>query len=174
MTDDAFATIAASLDPAMVVVTSAHDGERAGCLVGFHAQSSIGPERYCVWLSKANHTGRVVRQASTLAVHYLDDTQHDLAELFGTRTGDEVDKLSLCAWEEGPDGVPLLADVPRRIVARRVALLDEGGDHLCVVTEPITAEADGPFTPLRLSAVDHLTPGHEAEERPTPPTERAD
>jgi hypothetical protein len=43
-----------------------------------------------------------------------------------------------------------------------------------VVTEPVAATADGPFTPLRLSAVDDLAPGHEAEERPTPPTERAD
>lgn len=174
MTDAAFDLIAASLDPAMVVVTSAHDGERAGCLVGFHAQSSIEPHRYCVWLSKANHTGRIVRQASTLAVHFLDEAQHDLAELFGTLTGDDVDKLARCDWDEGPDGVPLLTAVPRRIIARRVALLDEGGDHLCVIVEPLDAVADGPFTPLRLSAVDDLVPGHEAEERPTPPTERAD
>lgn len=171
---NAFGTIAASLDPAMVVVTSAHEGERAGCLVGFHAQSSIAPERYCVWLSKANHTGRIVRLAPTLAVHFLDAGQRDLAALFGELTGDEVDKFSRCAWEPGPDGVPLLGDVPRRIVARRVAILDEGGDHLCVVTEPVSSSADGPFTPLRLSAVDDLTPGHSAEERPTPPTERAD
>lgn len=172
--DEAFDTIAASLDPAMVVVTSVHEGERAGCLVGFHAQSSISPRRYCVWLSKANHTGRIVRHASVLAVHHLAAGQRDLAELFGTLSGDDVDKLDRCGWEPGPEGVPLLTDVPRRIVCRTVAILDEGGDHLCVVTEPIQAEADGPFTPLRLSAVDDLTPGHEAEERPTPPTERAD
>jgi flavin reductase (DIM6/NTAB) family NADH-FMN oxidoreductase RutF len=174
VTDDAFDLIAASLDPAMVVVTSAHEGERAGCLVGFHAQSSIDPHRYCVWLSKANHTGRIARQASILAVHYLAADQRDLAERFGTLSGDDVDKFAGLDWTEGVEGVPLLAAVPRRIVARRIALLDEGGDHLCVVTEPLAAEADGPFTPLRLSAVDDLTPGHEAEERPTPPTERAD
>lgn len=172
-TTDPFDVIAASLDPAMVVVTSGHEGERAGCLVGFHAQSSISPHRYCVWLSKANHTTRIVRQAPTLAVHFLAADQRPVAELFGTLSGDDVDKFARCAWDEGPDGVPLLADVPRRIVVRRVALLDEGGDHLCVVTEPVAAEADGPFTPLRLSAVEDLTPGHDAEERPTPPTERA-
>jgi flavin reductase (DIM6/NTAB) family NADH-FMN oxidoreductase RutF len=173
MTGDAFDTIAASLDPAMVVVTSAHHGERAGCLVGFHAQSSIDPNRYCVWLSKANHTGRIVGRSTTLAVHYLAAHQRDLAELFGTLSGDDVDKFARCAWEPGPDGVPLLVDVAPRIVARRVALLDEGGDHLCVVTEPVAAAADGPFTPLRLSDVDDLVPGHAAEERPAPPTERA-
>ncbi len=171
---DPFDAIAASLDPAMVVVTSAHDGERAGCLVGFHAQSSIEPHRYCVWLSKANHTGRIVARAPALAVHFLAAGQRDVAELFGTLSGDDVDKFDRCAWTEGPDGVPLIDAVPRRIVARKVAVLDEGGDHLCVVTEPVSAETDGPFTPLRLADVDDLTPGHEAEERPTPPTERAD
>ena len=30
----------------MVVVTTAQGDERAGCLVGFHAQSSIEPPRY--------------------------------------------------------------------------------------------------------------------------------
>lgn len=174
MSVDAFDTIAASLDPAMVVVTSAHDGERAGCLVGFHAQSSIEPHRYCVWLSKANHTGRIVPRATTLAVHYLDETQRDLAEHFGTLSGDDVDKFAGLDWTAGSNGVPLLGAVPRRIVARRIAVLDEGGDHLCVVTEPVDATAPGPFTPLRLSGVDDLTPGHEAEELPTPPTHRAD
>jgi flavin reductase (DIM6/NTAB) family NADH-FMN oxidoreductase RutF len=142
--------------------------------VGFHAQSSIDPQRYCVWLSKANHTSRIVRRSKTLAVHFLSAGQRDLAALFGTVSGDDVDKFTRCRWDEGPDGVPLLADVPRRIVARRIALLDEGGDHLCVVTEPIDAVADGRFAPLRLSDVDDLTPGHDAEERPGPPTERAD
>src|SRR5699024_11830417 len=45
-----------SADPPLIVVTTAAEGERAGCLVGFHSQASIGPQRYCFWLSKANHT----------------------------------------------------------------------------------------------------------------------
>ncbi|MGW5300567.1 hypothetical protein ACWEQV_20200 [Rhodococcus aetherivorans] len=57
---------------------------------------------------------------------------------------------------------------------RRVALLDEGGDHVCVVTEPVAVTTCGRLTPLRLSAVAHLRPGHSAAERPHPATERAD
>jgi hypothetical protein len=56
MTDDHFGTIASSLDAALIVVTAAEGRQRAGCLVGFHSQSSIEPWRYCVWLSKANYT----------------------------------------------------------------------------------------------------------------------
>jgi flavin reductase (DIM6/NTAB) family NADH-FMN oxidoreductase RutF len=173
MADDPFDTIMASLDTPMVVVTTAMGDERAGCLVGFHAQSSIDPHRYSLWLSKANHTYRVMLRSGFLAVHYLHDGDDDLARLFGTTSGDDVDKFTRCATEEGPHGVPVLTACPDRLVVRRVALLDEGGDHVCVVTEPVEAFSGGRFTPMRLSAVDHLEPGHAAEERLVPPTERA-
>lgn len=170
---DAFAQLTSSADPAMVIVTAALGDERAGCLVGFHAQSSIEPERYAVWLSKANHTYRVAQHSTHLAVHFLDADQYDLAEHFGTTTGDRVDKFADVGYELGVDGVPLLTDCPNRFVARRTAMLDEGGDHVCVVTEPVAVDAKGPFTPLRLGAVADLDAGHGAEERNHPPTERS-
>jgi len=173
MSDDPFGTIAASLDSPLVVVTTAEAGERAGCLVGFHTQSSIEPERYCIWLSKANHTYRVALRSSHLAVHFLTDADLPLAVLFGTRTGDSVDKFAGLRVTAGAGGAPVLADCPNWLVARRHALLDEGGDHVCVVTEPEAGHSGGRFTPLRLSRAAHLVPGHEAGERHDPPTERA-
>lgn len=173
----AFDTIMASLDTPLIVVTSGTetDGVRewAGCLVGFHTQSSIGPERYCVWLSKANHTARVAQRSSHLVVHFLTADDLALAERFGTLTGDHDDKFAGLRTETGPGGVPVLLDCPHRLVVRRTSLLDEGGDHLCIATEPVSAVSAGAFTPLRLSDAAHLTPGHDAEERHAPPTERA-
>jgi flavin reductase (DIM6/NTAB) family NADH-FMN oxidoreductase RutF len=165
--------LVAPLDPALVVVTTVAGEERAGCLVGFHAQCSITPARYVVWLSKANHTCRVGMRASMFAVHLLDRSQRDLAELFGGHSGDELDKFSRCEWTSGPGGVPLLDACPNRFAAARMALLDEGSDHVCVVLEPVAVEGDGRYQPLRLSRADDIEPGHAAEERPRPPTERA-
>jgi flavin reductase (DIM6/NTAB) family NADH-FMN oxidoreductase RutF len=175
MSDDAFDTLMGSLDPAMAVVTAADGDELAGCLVGFHGQTSIDPPRYGVWLSKANHTYRVALRATHLGVHLLADAPRDraLAELFGTGSGDEVDKFAGLAHERGPGGVPLLAELPRRLVLRRSVLLDDGGDHVCLTGSPVDATSTGRFPPLRLDRVDRLTPGHAAEERPSPPTERA-
>ncbi len=170
---DAFSRLAASLDTTMVVVTTASGGERAGCLVGFHAQCSIDPVRYVVWLSKANHTHRVALRAPAFAVHFLDRGQRSLAELFGTTSGDDIDKFEHCAWDLAPSGIPVLSDCPNRIVGRRSAMLDEGSDHVCLVLDQIEAEARESFTPMRLSDVQDLEAGHEAEERPKPPTERA-
>jgi len=170
---EAFAAIMASLDAPLAVVTAAAEPERAGCLIGFHAQSSIDPGRYCVWLSKANHTYRVQLRGTHLAIHYLTEHDRDLAEVFGTLSGDDVDKFSLVPATSGPGGVPVLGRCPNRLVVKRTALLDEGGDHVCVVSEVVEAHADAPFRPLRVSDVGDLVAGHESDERPSPPTERA-
>lgn len=169
---DAFDRLIAGLDPAMAIVTTVSAGERAGCLIGFHAQCSIRPRRYVVWLSKANHTFRVALHAQHFAVHLLAEGGDELPRLFGTVSGDTTDKFTRVRWEPGPGGVPLLPDCPNRFTAERVALLDEGSDHVCLVIAPTGAHASGGFRPLRLSQVAHLQPGHEAEERPKPETER--
>ena len=173
MSRPGFGALMSALDPPLVVVTTAEAGELAGCLVGFHAQSSIQPRRYCVWLSKANHTYRVALRSSYLAIHFLAADDGDLAELFGTKSGDTVDKFAGRPAAPGPDGVPMLTQCPNRLVTRRITLLDEGGDHVSVITEPLEVHSAGPFTPLRLSGAGHLVAGHGYWERPDPPTERA-
>jgi flavin reductase (DIM6/NTAB) family NADH-FMN oxidoreductase RutF len=173
MDRDAFSVIMSSLDARLIVVTAANDGERAGCLVGFHAQSSIDPERYTVWLSKANHTYRVALRSTHLGIHFLTSADLPLAERFGTLTGDVADKFDGLDVESGTADVPVLLDCPHRLVLRRIALLDEGGDHVCLTLEPIAAHSAGAFEPLRLSQVGGLVPGHNNDERNSPPTERA-
>jgi flavin reductase (DIM6/NTAB) family NADH-FMN oxidoreductase RutF len=170
---DGFGVVSSSLDTPLVVVTAAEGGERAGCLVGFHCQASIEPLRYAIWLSKANHTYRVALGSTHLAVHFLTTADLGLAERFGTLSGDSTDKFAGLRATPGPGGVPVLADCPHWLAARRVTLLDDGGDHVCAVTEPVVVHAGGPFQPLRLSQAAHLEPGHTTRERPTPPTERA-
>jgi flavin reductase (DIM6/NTAB) family NADH-FMN oxidoreductase RutF len=156
----------------MAVVTTVADGERAGCLVGFHAQCSIDPPRYVVWLSKANHTYRVALHATHFAVHFLGADDLPLARLFGTTTSDETDKFAGCTWLAGPDGVPVLTGCPNHFLATKVTVLDDGSDHVSVVLQPTSATASGDLQPMRLSAAKALDPGHDAQERPQPATER--
>jgi flavin reductase (DIM6/NTAB) family NADH-FMN oxidoreductase RutF len=164
---DRFDAVVGSLDPSMVVVTTAVNDVRSGCLVGFHSQCSISPKRYAVWISKANHTYTVAVHAEYLALHVLAEADGDLAALFGSATGDEVDKFALCEWTEGPGGVPLLDGCPNWMVLRRTGYFDEGSDHVCVAGEPVDVGGGATLQPLRLSAVSGLTPGHEATDRPS-------
>ena len=160
MDTDAFDPFIGGLDYPMLVVTVSHDGERSGCLVGFATQCSIDPPRLLVCVSKANHTFRLARDADLLAVHVLAHDQHDLAELFGGETDDEVDKFERCEWSEGPGGTPLLA-TPRRMVGRVLARHDLG-DHVGVLLDPVNAERLDDRSPLTLPMVSDVDPGHPA------------
>jgi flavin reductase (DIM6/NTAB) family NADH-FMN oxidoreductase RutF len=160
--DDVFA----AADPAMLIVTAASGGERSGCLVGFHSQSSIDPRRYCVWVSRKNHTFGVARAATHLGVHFLGPADHDLAELFGGVTEDDVDKWSLLPADqvgEGPGGVPVVTRCGNRFVGRVTTVLDEPQlDHVGFVLDPVDATASRPDGALRLADVGDIDAGHPA------------
>jgi len=148
------------LDYPMYVVTAAADGERSGCLVGFATQASIDPPRMLVCLSVVNHTYAVARRASLLAVHVLDPEQQELADLFGSETGDEVDKFHRCRWQPGPDGVPLLEDCSRCFVGRVLSRHDLG-DHVGFLLEPLAVQG-GDADAITLDDVKDIEPGHPA------------
>ena len=166
---DAFDTLMAAADPPLIVVTTAAEGEQAGCLVGFHVQSSITPRHYCVWLSKANHTYRVSLRSTHFAVHFLAADDLTLAERFGTRTGEDTDKFAGLDVDLDEYGVPLLGACPNRISLERISLLDDGSDHVCLTARVRSAHTAGDFTPLRISDAAHLDPGHASEERAIEP-----
>ncbi len=166
MSNDAFDEIADRLNYPMIVVTTAHGDARAGCLVGFHTQCSIDPPRYAIWISRVNHTASVAARADVFALHFVDGVApsgRKLAELFGTVTDDTDDKFARCAWQPGPDGVPLLDDCPVRIVGRRIDTVDTDADHIGFVLVPETGEAQPDFNPLMFSQVRDLPAGHEVD-----------
>lgn len=130
------------LDYPMFIVTTRSDDVLAGCLVGFATQCSIDPLRFVVFLSKNNFTCRVAGEGEHLAVHVVPDTRMDLAELFGGKTGDEVDKFTRCEWHEGRHGMPLLDACPNWFVGRIIDRID-AGDHVGLVLEPVDGRAEG-------------------------------
>ncbi len=159
----AFNAAMGQLDMPMQIVTAAgpEEGERGGCLVGFASQCSIDPPRFMVWLSKKNHTLKIARRADVLAVHFPTPDQLDVAARFGTRSGDEVDKLATERWHEGPHGVPILDDI-RRWFAGRVTERFDAGDHIAFMLEPIAGSVEIELPQLGFQAVKHLDPGHDA------------
>ena len=135
------------------------DRERDGCLIGFATQCSVHPPRYIACISKENRTFDAVQRADAVVVHFLGPEQVELARLFGGETGDEVDKFELCAWSEGPGGIPVLEDVPGwfagQILERR-----DAGDHLALLLEVTEAEDRGGPVDLGFQALKSLDPGH--------------
>jgi flavin reductase (DIM6/NTAB) family NADH-FMN oxidoreductase RutF len=161
-TDDGFQRLVSAIDYPMYIVTTAADGRRAGCLVGFVTQASIKPPRMLVCLSKANATFRVADRAQALVVHFLAQQDMDLARLFGEQTGGEVDKFTKCQWSPGPRGVPVLPQCKGWLAAAVMDRLD-CGDHVAFLVEPFATDARMPDEPqLSFQNVRHLDPGHPA------------
>ncbi|HEX8771522.1 MAG TPA: flavin reductase family protein [Acidimicrobiales bacterium] len=160
-TTDDFAALTDELDYGMFIVTAASGDRRAGCLVGFSTQCSIDPLRYLVCLSRLNHTTSVASVAAVLAVHVVTTGARDLAELFGTNCGNEIDKFDRCEWTRGPEGVPLLSGCPDRFVGR-IRSQQDLGDHVGFVLELVEVSSDAPGEPLTFQQLRDLQPGHPA------------
>jgi flavin reductase (DIM6/NTAB) family NADH-FMN oxidoreductase RutF len=161
-TDDLDAFLS-GVDYPMFVVTVEHDGQRDGCLVGFVTQASIDPQRLLVCLSVANRTYELARDSGSLAVHLLCDDQHELATLFGSTTGDDIDKFSRCRWEPGPDGLPLLVECPAWMtgtILERIPL----GDHVGFLIAPSKIRRRSPEAGpvMTYQQVKDMPPGHPA------------
>ncbi|AWK76463.1 MULTISPECIES: flavin reductase family protein [Rhodococcus] len=160
--DRAFEAVVALLDYPMFVVTTRHGDHRAGCLVGFASQVSIHPPRFLAGLSKKNHTFEVASAAEHLAVHVLSREHLDLARLFGSQTGDDIDKFARCAWRDGPNGLPILDDATAWFSGRILERLPLG-DHVAFLTAPEAGSAPIHLGQLVTFAdVRDLEPGHEA------------
>ncbi|MEV6426678.1 flavin reductase family protein [Nocardia sp. NPDC051463] len=160
--DSSFEAVVAAADYPVCVVTTRKGPQRAGCLVGFTSQVSIDPLRFLIAISKKNHTFELAMCAHHLAVHLLDRDQISLAALFGTETGNDIDKFAHCDWHPGPASLPIL-DAAAGWFCGRILERQDFGDHVGLLVAPEAGSAPPPRTrALRYSEVSQLRPGHEA------------
>ena len=153
--------LVSAIDYPMFIVTAAAGGERAGCLVGFATQCSVEPPRFLVCLSDKNRTYRVAQGTDVLVVHVVPAEAGELAELFGSETGDEIDKLERCEWRPGPAGTPVLVDCANWFAGRVLERLD-AGDHQAILLEPFEAAGDDDVDAFTFHRARRIEPGHEA------------
>jgi flavin reductase (DIM6/NTAB) family NADH-FMN oxidoreductase RutF len=158
--DSDFARLVSQVDYSLYIVTAAHRGERAGCLIGFASQVSIHPPRFLACLSVKNRTCRVARNAEILVVHPVPQDAEELAQLFGGETGDEIDKFSRCAWKPGPHETPVLTELGSWF-AGRVRDRIEFGDHVGFLLDPIEVDGGEINDTLTFRRGRWIEPGHE-------------
>lgn len=157
----AFNVLVGHLDYPMFIVTAAAEEERAGCLVGFATQTSIDPPRFLVCISHRNRTYRVARRADLLAVHLVPADAQELAELFGGRTGDQIDKFEQCSWQPGPAHVPILDRCENWFVGRILERLP-AGDHDAFLLKPVAAAASTASGQFAFHRAKRIDAGHPA------------
>jgi flavin reductase (DIM6/NTAB) family NADH-FMN oxidoreductase RutF len=149
------------IDYPMLIVTATAGGERAGCLIGFSTQCSIDPMRFLVCLSDKNRTYRVAQGAESLAIHLVPADREDLVALFGSQTGDDIDKFERTPWHAATDGTPIVDGCPNWFLGR---VLDRfaAGDHQALLLEPLEAEAGADVRQFPFHRAKRFEAGHEA------------
>jgi flavin reductase (DIM6/NTAB) family NADH-FMN oxidoreductase RutF len=143
------------IDTVCCVVTTTHDGVRAGCLVTYVTPASIhqSDPRVVVLLSHANLTHELVVESGVLALHVVARGQEDWVRRFGHASSRDVDKFEGVAWRAGETGVPLLDEATAWLEGRVIATMD-CGDHTACLVDIVAAEVrDDDAMPLPASAV---------------------
>jgi flavin reductase (DIM6/NTAB) family NADH-FMN oxidoreductase RutF len=153
-----FARFAATLDYPLYVVTTAAGNERSGCLIGFASQCSIRPARFLACISKKNHTYGLALRAAVMAVHVVPEEDRSLAKLFGSQTGDEVDKFARIPWRL-MHGVPVLDGCECWFAGQILQRIDLG-DHVGILLKPLEAEPGGGERQLTFQQAGAIEPGH--------------
>ena len=155
-----FLKLAGALNYPVFIVTAAAGEEREGCVIGFASQTSFQPARFLACLSRANRTYRFARDTGELAVHLVPREQKELVDLFGGKTGDEVDKFACCEWRPGPRGLPILAGCPSWFAGEILDRIDLG-DHVGHLLAPFAIEFE-PGEIMYFQDVTDIDPGHPA------------
>ncbi len=146
----------------LYVATVSSSEAHSGCLAGFVTQCSINPPRFIVCISKANHTNLVVDKQSSICLHLLGSGQQAMAELFGSLTGDDIDKFDHCEWTSGTTGVPVLSHCAAWMEGAIRQSFDVG-DHIAHVIDPVDGGLGDQDGLLTLKAAPNIDPGHPSE-----------
>jgi flavin reductase (DIM6/NTAB) family NADH-FMN oxidoreductase RutF len=145
--------------PLVVYTVTAVTGEMSGCLVGFTTKCSIEPPRFLICLSKVNHSYFVAERAHAMAIHLLEEDQGDLADLFGSTTGDRLDKFEHCEWHPGPSGAPVLDRCAAWLDGREIDRWSVG-DHEAILMHLESGGRGQSSGLLTVKTAPHIQPGH--------------
>jgi flavin reductase (DIM6/NTAB) family NADH-FMN oxidoreductase RutF len=143
------------LDTTACVLTTAHEGTPAGCIVTYVTPASLRADRprVVVLTSHENLTHELVEASGVLALHPVARGQEEWVERFGFRSGRDVDKFAGLAWEPGETGAPILLEALGWIEGRVLAAMD-CGDHTARLVEPVAVSLRDPAAvPLRAAEV---------------------
>ncbi|MEU4035570.1 flavin reductase family protein [Streptomyces collinus] len=117
--------------------------------VGFTATSvtsvSAEPPLVSFGIGTGASSWPAVAETEHVGIHILGEHQRELAATFARSGADRFGAPT--AWREGPNGVPVLDDVPAWLVCRIVGRVP-AGDHRIVLAEVVLGDSTGPGRPL--------------------------
>jgi flavin reductase (DIM6/NTAB) family NADH-FMN oxidoreductase RutF len=134
-----FRRVMAHFPTGVSVVTTAEDGARYGMTANSVTSVSLEPVILLVCLAREARTGGAVKRCGRFAVNLLRDDQEQISRHFAQPGGDHFEGL---AFDEGPEGLPLLPGAIANVVCR-VSEIVAAGDHDVVFGEVEECRVNG-------------------------------
>jgi flavin reductase (DIM6/NTAB) family NADH-FMN oxidoreductase RutF len=140
-----------TLRSGLFVVTSANNGEQAGCTAVWVSRVSFNPPLLAVTLSPTRHTCKVIEDSKQFAINVLGESQLDLARRFGFNTGPDSKKFEGQVIRMVEGGLPVLEGCAAYFVCR-VSQVFNVGDHKLFIGEVAEASMGSGERPAVYSA----------------------
>ncbi|WP_225833363.1 flavin reductase family protein [Streptomyces sp. NK08204] len=129
----------------VAVITARGDSGPVGFTATSLASVSAEPPLVSFGVGTSASSWPVIAEAEHVGVHILGEHQGELAATFARSGADRFGAPT--AWHEGPEGVPVLDDVPVWLVCRVVGRIP-AGDHRIVLAELVLGDPTGVGRPL--------------------------
>ncbi|MFC1533746.1 flavin reductase family protein [Thermodesulfobacteriota bacterium] len=125
----------------LYVLTSRDNGNLNGQIVNSVNQVTYDPVRVAVAINKKNLTHEYITKSKMFAVSVLDEsTPMSFFQLFGFKSGRDIDKLSMVKYKEGVTGCPVVEENSLSIVEAVVFKEIDLGTHTIFIGNAIASE----------------------------------
>jgi flavin reductase (DIM6/NTAB) family NADH-FMN oxidoreductase RutF len=138
ITGGLFRSVMRELASGVVLVTSAFEGNRAGCAVSSVSSLSLEPASLIVCLNANSSTLRSIRAGGAFAVNVLADRHHSLAQRFASTSMRGEDRFAEGDWDSTRGGPPRLRDA-LAVVDCRLERIVEHSTHAIIIGSCVAA-----------------------------------
>lgn len=120
-----------------VYVVGVVDGEARNAFTASSVmQVSIAPPMIALAVNPGNASYPLLVAGGVFGVTVLGEDQRELADLFGTRSARDGNKLAEVAWHNSPEGAPVL-DAGLAYFDCQVISKHPAGDHVVILAEVV-------------------------------------
>ncbi|WP_129409071.1 flavin reductase family protein [Marinitoga lauensis] len=129
------------------IVTINSNGTLNGITVAWITRVSIKPPMIAISIGKQRYSYELLENIDKFGVCILSKEQKDLAKLFGSKSGRNVNKFENVDFELTKNGIPKIKNIVAFFECKIVNKAD-AGDHVIYIGEVINQEILKTDTPL--------------------------
>lgn len=126
------ADLCRELSLGVYVIGASHGRRHDAFTASSVMQASFEPVLLAVSVNPGHASYPLIRGARHFSINVLRKDQMDMARLFGTHSGHEMDKLRNVSWTTGQTGAPILDDAMAWFECELTAVMP-AGDHCLIL-----------------------------------------